>query len=214
MKKRRLKPFVKVSALLVVLLVCTIGISVLLNNNKISSVSKMNDDFTYVNDYIFDSYYPVINQEEKITRPYSSDKVTIYKNFYDQTASEEEQENSIIYHDGIYMQNSGVTYKADEQFDVLASISGTVTNVSDDTLLGKTVEIRNSTELIILYQSLGEVAVKKGDTVSQGQIIGKSGNCTLYGDIANALHFEMYKNGSVINPEKYYDKSVKDLNEN
>ena len=72
------------------------------------------------------------------------------------------------------MQNSGVTYKADETFDVLASISGTVTNVSDDTLLGKTVEIRNSTELIVLYQSLGEVAVKKGDTVSQGQIIGKS----------------------------------------
>ena len=37
------------------------------------------------------------------------------------------------------MQNSGVTYKADETFDILASISGTVTNVSDDTLLGKTV---------------------------------------------------------------------------
>ena len=126
-------------------------------------------------------------------------------------ASEEEQKNAIIYHEGIYMQNSGVTYKADETFDVLASISGTVTNVSDDTLLGKTVEIRNSTELIVLYQSLGEVAVKKGDTVSQGQIIGKSGNCTLNNDIANGLHFEIYKNGSVINPEKYFDKSIKDL---
>lgn len=214
MKKRRLKPFVKVSIVLIILLVCTIGISVLLNNNKTATVSNMNDDFTYVNDYIFDSYYPVINQEDKITKPYSSEKVTIYKNFYDSTASEEEQENSIIYHDGIYMQNSGVTYKSDEQFDVLASISGTVTNVSDDTLLGKTVEIRNSTELIVLYQSLGEVAVKKGDTVSQGQIIGKSGNCTLYSDVANALHFEIYKNGSVINPEKYYDKSLKEISEN
>ena len=112
------------------------------------------------------------------------------------------------------MQNSGVTYKADETFDVLASISGTVTNVSDDTLLGKTVEIRNSSELIVLYQSLGEVAVKKGDTVSQGQIIGKSGNCTLNNDIANGLHFEIYKNGSVINPEKYFDKSIKDLESN
>lgn len=213
MKKRKLKPFVKISLLLVVLLVCSIGISTLINN-KTKTVSKQNDDFTYVNDYIFDNYYPVVNQDEKIKRPYSSEKVSVYKAFYEQDASEEEQKNAIIYHEGIYMQNSGVTYKADETFDVLASISGTVTNVSDDTLLGKTVEIRNSTELIVLYQSLGEVVVKKGDTVSQGQIIGKSGNCTLNNDIANGLHFEIYKNGSVINPEKYFDKSIKDLESN
>lgn len=96
----------------------------------------------------------------KNKRPYSSEKVSVYKAFYEQDASEEEQKRNYISW-GIYMQNSGVTYKADETFDVLASISGTVTNVSDDTLLGKTVEIRNSTELIVLYQSLGEVAVKK-----------------------------------------------------
>lgn len=213
MKKRKLKPAVKISVALVVLLVCALGVSVLLNN-KTQSVSKISNDFTYVNDYIFDSYYPVVNQEEKIIRPYSSEKVSINKSFYEKDESEEQQKNSIIYHEGIYMQNSGTTYKSDEQFDVLASLSGTVTNVSDDTLLGKTVEIRNSTELIVLYQSLGEIAVKKGDTVSQGQIIGKSGNCSLYGDVANGLHFEMYKNGSVINPEKYYDKSVKDLANN
>ena len=33
-------------------------------------------------------------------------------------------------------------------------------------------------------------------------------------DIANGLHFEIYKNGSVINPEKYFDKSIKDLESN
>lgn len=214
MKKRKLKPFVKVSGIVgVMLLVFAISIGLLLNNQT-QTVSVTDDDFTYVNDYIFDSYYPVVNQEEKITKPYTSETVSIYKNFYDKDATEEEQKNSIIYHEGIYMQNSGVDYKSDEQFDVVSSLSGTVTNVTEDTLLGKTVEIRNSTELIVLYQSLGEVAVKKGDTVTQGQIIGKSGTCTLNGDVKNGLHFEMYKNGSVINPEKYYDKSVKDLADN
>ena len=53
--------------------------------------------------------------------------------------------------------------------------------------------------------------VKKGDNVTQGQIIAKSGTCTLNNDVTNGLHFEMYKNGSVINPEKYYDKSIKEL---
>ena len=45
MKKRKLKPFVKISLLLVVLLVCSIGISTLINN-KTKTVSKQNDDFT------------------------------------------------------------------------------------------------------------------------------------------------------------------------
>ena len=78
----------------------------------------------------------------------------------------------------------------------------------------KTIEIRSSTEIITTYQSLGEISVKKGDTVTQGQIIGKSGTCTLNSDVANGLHFEMYKNGQVINPEKFYDKSLKDLESN
>lgn len=213
MKKRKLKPFVKGSIVGTLLLVCALGVGLLLNNQT-ASVSKVDSNFIYVNDYIFDSYYPVVNQDEKIIRPYSVDGVSISKNFYDGEATEEEQKNSIIYHEGIYMQNSGIDYKADEQFDVVASLSGTVTNVTDDTLLGKTIEIRNSTELILLYQSLGEVAVKKGDTVTQGQIIGKSGSCTLNSEVKNGLHFEMYKNGSVINPEKFYDKSVKDLADN
>ena len=210
MKKRKLKPFVKVSILTMFLIVCLLSV-VFLTYDNTNAVSKINEDFTYVNDYIFDNYYPVINQEEKILRPYTEENISIYKNFYDKDASEEEQQNSIIYHEGIYMQNSGVDYKSDEQFDVVASVTGTVTNVTEDTLLGKTVEIRNSNEIIVMYQSLGEVLVKKGDSVTQGQVIAKSGTCTLNSEIKQGLHFEMYKNGSVINPEKYYDKLVKDL---
>ena len=112
------------------------------------------------------------------------------------------------------MQNSGVDYKSDESFDETSVLSGTVSNITDDALLGKTIEIRSSTEIITTYQSLGEISVKKGDTVTQGQIIGKSGTCTLNSDVANGLHFEMYKNGQVINPEKFYDKSLKDLESN
>lgn len=213
MKKRKLKPAVKIFAMVVFLLICTISITTLVNNNT-KEVVKENSDFTYVNDYIFDNYYPVVNQEEKIGKPYTSDKVSIYKKFYEKDAKEEEQQNSLIYHEGIYMQNSGVDYKSDESFDVVASLSGTVTNISDDTLLGKTIEIRNSTELITTYQCLGEMLVKKGETITQGQIIAKSGTCVLNDGTSNSLHFELYKNGQVINPENYFEKSVKDLADN
>lgn len=213
MKKRRLKPFVKISILGMFLLVCMFSVGILTKKTEKTSKEE-NNEFTYVNDYIFDSYYPVVNQEEKIKKPYTSDSVSIYKNFYEKDASEEEQQNSIIYHEGIYMQNSGISYSSNEQFDVTASLSGTVTNISDDTLLGKTIEIRNSNELIMIYQSLSDVSVKKGDVVTQGQIIGKSGACTLNSEIKQGLHFEVYKNGQVINPEKIYEKTLKDISEN
>ena len=60
MKKRRLKPFVKISVLGVILFVCLLSVS-LLTNNKSKQVMKDDSSFTYVNDYIFDNYYPVIN---------------------------------------------------------------------------------------------------------------------------------------------------------
>lgn len=212
MKKRKLKPLAKLTILGLFLIVCIVTVSMLSNNTK--TVLKEEETFTYVNDYIFDNYYPVINQSEKISKPFVLESVSIYKNFYDKDATEEEQKNSIIYHENIYMQNSGVDYKADETFDVLSSLSGTVSNVTDDTLLGKTVEIRISTELIMVYQSLSEVSVKKGDTVNQGQIIGKSGTCKLNEEVNNTLHFEVYKNGKVINPEKIYGLQIKELDEN
>ena len=213
MKKRKLKPFVKVTivSVLFVTFVVTAGI---ITNNYSAPVANINDDYIYVNDYIFDNYYPVANQDEKIQRPYSAENISVYKNFYEEDASEEDQQNAIIYHEGIYMQNSGVDYSSEETFDVLSSLSGTVTEVSEDTLLGNTVEIRNSSEVVTLYQCLSDVTVKKGDTITQGQVIAKSGTCALNGDVKNGLHFEMYKNGTVINPEKYYDKSVKELTDN
>ena len=164
MKKRKLKPFVKISVLGVTLFVFVLSV-LLLTNNKSKQVMKEDSSFTYVNDYIFDNYYPVINTEEKIVKPYNSENVSLYKNFYDKDATVEEQKKSIIYYEGIYMQNSGVDYKSDETFDVVASVSGTVTNITEDTLLGKTIEIKNSNEITTMYQSLGEVIVKKGDTV-------------------------------------------------
>ncbi len=211
MKKRRLKPAVKISLISFgVFLLLLVSITII-NNNEAKKVINANDDYTYVNDYIFDSYYPVISQDEKISKPYTSEKVSIYKNFYDKDAEEAEQQKSIIYHEGIYMQNSGIDYKSDESFDVISITKGTVTNISDDPLLGKTVEVKSSTELVITYQSLSEVNVKKGDVVTSGKVIGKSGTCALNSDIQNGLHLEMYVNGSVVNPEKYYGKSLKEL---
>ncbi|MEG2351665.1 MAG: hypothetical protein RSB54_03200, partial [Bacilli bacterium] len=118
MKRRKLKFAVKVFIIGAFAFSALFSISMLVGE-KVQTVSSNNSEFTYVNDYIFDTYSPVISQEEKIVKPYLSEVVSVYKSFYEKDATEEKQQNSIILHEGIYMQNSGVDYKADESFDII-----------------------------------------------------------------------------------------------
>ena len=84
--------------------------------------------------------------------------------------------------------------------------------VIDDEIMGKTVKIKHSNEMISVYQSLGSVDVKQDDQIMQGMIIGMSGEANVSSDLGNHLHFELYYNGIVVNPEEYYEKSVNELN--
>ncbi len=117
---------------------------------------------------------------------------------------------SIIYHENTYIQNSGVDFIYDKTFDVVAVLDGEVTNIKEDEVLGKIVEISHDNEYVSIYQSLSEINVKKGDIVSQGQVLGKSGKNELDKELGNHLHFEMYVGGQTVDPLLYLNKDVQD----
>ena len=83
-------------------------------------------------------------------------------------------------------------------------------SVNNNDLLGNTIEIKHDNKYISVYQGLSTITVKEGDTVLQGQVLGKSGASKINNDLGNHLHFELFKNGQVINPEEYYNKSIKE----
>lgn len=205
-KKLRLKPFV-------IPTVYTILVIALLIGTYISSrdLSKEEDNYQYVSSIILDNEIPVMNLETTIMRPYSNNKVTIAKDFYDNTSDEKQQQNSIIYHENTYMQNSGVDYTSVEEYDVQSILDGEVIDISEEELLGTVVTIRHTNDIVSIYQSLSNVSVKKNETVTRGQIIGKSGTCELNKDIANHLHFELSIKGQIVDPENYFDKKLSDL---
>ena len=87
-------------------------------------------------------------------------------------------------------------------------MDGTVINIKEDDILGKVVEVQHNNDYITVYQSLSEVNVKKGDIISQGHVIGKSGINTLDKELGNHLHFELYIGGQVVNPMNYLNKEV------
>ena len=218
MKKRKLKSFV-VPAMYMVSIVMLIGsvycIERLINNAVFKNESIENvEEVILNNDENIDNSandVPVVSTEVVILRPYTNGNVKIVKNYYDYQAEANAQEESIVYYGNTYMQNSGVDYGMDAEFEVVSILDGTVTEVIDDEIMGKTIKIKHSNDLISVYQSMGSVDVKVDDKVSQGSIIGKSGEANVSPELGNHLHFELYHQGSVVNPENYYDKLLGEL---
>ena len=211
MNKRNLKlyavPAIYVFAILI-LGTSMVLIGKIINNHKFKGTEEME----YVDKEIVtdNEYIPVVNTQPTIRKPFLIDNITINKTFYNLEDEKNNQENSIIEYQGTYMQNTGVDYKYNEVFDIVSILDGTVIEVTDNDVLGKTVKIRHNNDLISTYQSLSEVSVKIDDTVLNGQVIGKSGTCSLYSKDYN-LHFELSYQGKNIDPEKTYNKTEDEL---
>ena len=205
MTKRKLKKYVLPTVIMAFSFIIVLTLVLSSRGNK--DLSK-EENLTYVSNTIISKDMAVINTSKKIINPYTDHSVTIGKNYYNYKAEAEEQEKSIIYHENTYIQNSGVDFIYDKIFDVVAVLDGEVTNVKEDEILGKIVEINHNNEYVSVYQSLSEVNVKKGDIVSQGQVLGKSGKNVLDKEIGNHLHFEMYVSGQIVDPLLYLNKDV------
>lgn len=206
MRRRKLRPYVLPTFLVIGIVSMMLGVA-MLQKTLIPEQEEL--PTSYVTNTIFEEEQPVINETTKILNPYLDENVTIGKNYYDYKADSKTQENSIIYHDNTYMQNSGVDFVNKNTFDVISILDGSVTDVKEDETLGKVIEIKHDNNYISLYQSLSEVSVKKGDMVKQGQVIGKSGTNELDKELGNHLHFELYLDGQVVNPTLYLNKELK-----
>lgn len=212
MIKRKLRPLAIPS--IYILAIVLFVFSLYLMNNLIKKAVLEDNNNNYVDDSIMNTTndsVPVVATDTTIIRPYISTNVSLFKSFYNSEAEEDKQEESLYFYENTYIQNSGSDYKALEIFDVVSILDGTVTKVTENEILGTTVEIRHSNDLISIYQSLSEVTVKENDTVLQGQIIAKSGKCNLNPDVDNGLHFELSYQGMLVNPEEYFDKALRDL---
>ena len=212
MIKRKLKSFV-VPAIYSVAIVISIFSMYLVKNIFTKNMDSNKNEVKYVDNEItgVDTVIPVISTSTSIIKPYTNNDVKIVNNFYNYQADAESQQNSILYYENTYMQNSGVDYAMDSEFDVVSILDGTVIKVEENDNLGIIVEIRHTNDLISIYQSLKDVSVKVDDKVVQGQIIAKSGTSNINTSLTNHLHFELYHKGMVVNPEDYYNKLLGDL---
>ncbi len=205
MKRRKLRGYVIPTICLI--LICTIIFSSY-KMYEILSYKPVEEDIqsepVINNNYDNDEIVNATTTSNSIIRPYTSDSVTATIPFYNREGTEEEQTAALIYYEGIYMQNTGVLYTANEAFDCVAVLDGVVKNIKEDSIMGNIVEIEHTNSLTTIYQNLGEVKVTIGASVKQGDVVAVSGNNTLTSDNSNALHFEVFYKGELINPEEFY----------
>lgn len=204
MKVRRLRKFVIPTIYTIAL--AALFISILIIGKTYNSFTNEDINSHVVNAIVDDDSKAVMNEtENKMIKPFANDNVTISKNFYDKDATEEEQQNSLIYYENTYMQNSGVLYTSENAYDIVATLDGKISDIKTDDILGNVIEIDHDNEIKTVYQSVDNIKVKVGDEVKQGDVIATSGANKLNNTNKNCLLFEVYQKGLLVNPEKMFE---------
>ena len=102
---------------------------------------------------------------------------------------------------GKYRMHHGIDLAGTWQENVTVSADGNVVFAGYHGSFGKVIRIKHNYGIMTTYGHLAKINVKRGDIVSEGQVIGKMGRT---GKVKGAhLHYEISVNGKSQNPAKY-----------
>lgn len=97
----------------------------------------------------------------------------------------------------------GLDLASTAQAPVLAANAGTVIYADELGIYGQCVIIDHGLGLQSLYGHMSQLAVKAGETVTKGQVIGHTGSTGLAG--GDHLHFDILVDGVQVNPIEWFD---------
>ena len=146
-------------------------------------------------------------KEESLKYPFKEEylsEVSILQNFYDVNAEESKRENALLVFNQVFTTSTGVTIALNsEPFEVVAAMSGTVSEVKTDAFTGNRITIDHPNGMQTRYTSVSDILVKEGDQVTQGEQIATTQENESNPTAGVHLHFEVLEQGNFVNPEKY-----------
>jgi len=216
MKKRKLKGYVLPAFYVLILAVMTFGIS-LLSKNLLDKKVENDEHYNYTMS-VFDETENKEGENQEapvitVKKPFTSEKVTIAKEFYNKDDTEENQTKALIFYENTYMPNTGILYESDEEFDCVSILDGKVKSIEKNEILGNVISIENTNKITSVYYTHGEPKVNVGDTIKMGDIVAKSGQSKLQTEKNQTLLFEIYMDNILVNPNTVYDKNITEINE-
>lgn len=130
--------------------------------------------------------------------------------FYDESAGKKEQEQALVVFNDTYYESTGIDYALEngQPFAVMAPLSGTVAEVTEDPFIGNYIEIDHGSGVVSSFQSVTNIQVEKGESVQQGEKLAEAGQSTFNASAGVHVHVEVMKNGEPLNPSSLYGKAV------
>lgn len=146
-------------------------------------------------------------QQETLKYPFKEEyrgEVSILQDFYDMNADEATRENALLVFNQVFTTSNGVSIAINsEPFEVVAAMSGEVTEVKMDTFTGNSITISHSNGMQTRYSSVADILIKEGDKVTQGEQIATSQENEWNPTAGIHMHFEVLEQGVHVNPGKY-----------
>ena len=169
------------------------------NNNETNDDKQNNNNVDEIRP-------PYQQKKEKYLSPVKEEQASVFRHFYSLESDEATQEMSLIQYGNKYFMSKGITYRNDnnENFDVLASLSGKVLSVTESSVYGNTILVENGDGVITEYVGVSNVLVSEGDEIKQGDVIASSGNAEYDAAAGNHLHFKVSINGKYYDPYKLF----------
>ena len=152
-----------------------------------------------------------VSKVEEKTEPTSVTAITFSSPVLNGTISKGYSATELQYNSALKLWevHKAVDFSAEVGTDVLAVYDGTIKSISTNLLDGTVIQIDHGDGLVTTYGSLDSaVKVKVGDVVKKGDAIGKASN-TATGETSGdgEVHFEVWKDGNLIDPANYLDIS-------
>lgn len=154
-----------------------------------SAVAGNNEETTPTGSAVISFDTPVLN-------------ATVLKGYSDTSL----QYNSVM---NVWETHKAVDFYAEVGANVYAVYAGTVADITTNLLDGTVITIDHGDGLVTTYGCLSnQTSVKVGDIVSKGDVIGTASN-TATAETTNEgqVHFEVWKDGDLVNPANYMDIS-------
>jgi murein DD-endopeptidase MepM/ murein hydrolase activator NlpD len=104
------------------------------------------------------------------------------------------------------LRNDGINIAAPKGAPIRAAEAGTVAYAGNELRgFGNLLLIRHASGLVTAYAHADQILVKRGETVSRGQIVARVGSTG--GVTSPQLHFEVRHGRRPVDPERYLEKS-------
>lgn len=99
----------------------------------------------------------------------------------------------------VWKPHTGVDFAGELGDDVCSMCGGAVTNIYDDKMYGKTVEV-SINNAVCIYSGLGTIDVNKGDSVEAGAKLGTIGTVPFEASDENHIHVQLKIDGKYADP--------------